>query len=190
MDSEELLAQLADIHLPAEISYWPPAPGWWILALIVLVLMVLAIRRYIRHRNLHQICQHALAELNRCYNSYVNEASGGGDDKKLRYVNEFNSVIRRVALYHFPQSNVASLGGHAWVDFIRKKGESSKLDDSIAAALSFGRFQTECDVDVVALNSLGEEWITSLYLGDPNSTKESLNLTASETAGVDQVTNA
>jgi hypothetical protein len=190
LDSEELLAQLADIHLPAEITSWPPAPGWWILALIVLVLVVLAIRRYIRHRNLHQICQHALAELSRCYNSYANEASGGGDDLKLKYVNEFNSVIRRVALYHFPQPNVASLSGRAWVDFIREKGESSRLDDSIAAALSFGRFQTECDVDVDALNNLGEEWITSLYLGDPNSTKESLNPTASDISGVDQVTNA
>jgi len=190
LDSEELLAQLADIHLPAEISYWPPAPGWWILALIVLALVVLAIRRYIRHRNLHQICQHALAELSHCYNSYAKRASADGDDQKLRYVNEFNSVIRRVALYHFPKSNVASLGGHAWVDFIRKKGESSRLDDSIAAALSFGRFQADCDVDVVALNSLGEEWITSLYIGATKSTKEGANQAASDSASLDQVTNA
>ncbi|MDD9889677.1 MAG: DUF4381 domain-containing protein [Gammaproteobacteria bacterium] len=83
---------------------------------------------------------------------------------RLRYVNEFNSVMRRVALVHFPQANVASLGGDAWVDFIRQKGDSSGLNDEIAAALSFGRFQTQCDVDVDAMNSLGQAWITSLYL--------------------------
>ncbi len=180
MDSEELLAQLADIHLPADISYWPPAPGWWILTLIALALLMLAIRRYIKHRNLLQICRHALAELSRCYSSYANEASGTGNNLKLKYINEFNSVIRRVAIYHFPQSNVASLGGRAWVDFIKEKGESSKLDDSIAAALSFGRFQSECDVDVIALNSMGEEWISSLYLGHPNPTKKNLNSTTSD----------
>ncbi|MEC7549612.1 MAG: DUF4381 domain-containing protein, partial [Pseudomonadota bacterium] len=45
MDSEELLAQLADIHLPAEISFWPPAFGWWILALLLLVAGSFATRK-------------------------------------------------------------------------------------------------------------------------------------------------
>jgi hypothetical protein len=65
-------------------------------------------------------------------------------------------------------ANVASLGGNAWVDFIREKGDSSQLDDGIAAALSYGRFQTECEVDVEAMNNLGQQWVTSLYLGDQN----------------------
>ena len=60
---------------------------------------------------------------------------------------------------------MASLSGQAWVDFIREKGDSFRLDDEIAAALSYGRFQTKCDVDVEAMNSLGQQWITSLYLG-------------------------
>ena len=45
MDSEELLAQLADIHLPAEISFWPPAFGWWILALLLLIAGSFATRK-------------------------------------------------------------------------------------------------------------------------------------------------
>ncbi|NKB31833.1 MAG: DUF4381 family protein [Pseudomonadales bacterium] len=165
MDSEELLAQLADIHLPAEVSYWPPAPGWWILALLLLVAVVYFVRRMVQLRNLRQVCQHALAELDRCYKSFAG-ANGDPGSVRLRYVNEFNSVMRRVALVHFPQANVASLGGDAWVDFIRQKGDSSGLNDEIAAALSFGRFQTQCDVDVDAMNNLGQAWITSLYLGN------------------------
>ena len=66
---------------------------------------------------------------------------------------------------HFPQTNVASLGGDDWVDFIRKKGDSSLLSEKIAAAISYGRFQTACDVDVDILNNLGHIWIRSLYLG-------------------------
>lgn len=165
MDSEELLAQLADIHMPSVITYWPPAPGWWLLAVAFIGLCVFLGRKLARYSKLHKICQHALAELERCYQEFAVADDVDAGTLKLRYINEFNSVIRRVALFHFPQDKVASLSGQAWVDFIREKGDSFRLDDEIAAALSYGRFQTKCDVDVEAMNSLGQQWITSLYLG-------------------------
>ncbi len=164
MDSEELLAQLADIHLPGAISYWPPAPGWWILALIALIALALLVRKAKRYRTQQNICQYALAELDACYARYTNTDNGNLGELKLRFVNQFNSVLRRVALVHFPQANVASLGGAAWVDFIRQNSESSLLDEEISAALQYGRFQTQCDVDVDAMLELGHQWISTLYL--------------------------
>lgn len=163
MDSEELLAQLADIHLPAAISYWPPAPGWWVLACLVIALLVFAGKKVARSIRQQKICQYALAELEHCYLELAQAEDQAPNSLKLCFVNQFNSVLRRVALYHFPHSNVASLAGVAWVDFIREKGDSSLLNDEIAQALSYGRFQTEIDVDVEALNSLGQQWISSLY---------------------------
>ena len=32
--------QLHDIHLPDPAGWWPPAPGWWILALLLLALLI------------------------------------------------------------------------------------------------------------------------------------------------------
>lgn len=164
MDSEELLAQLADIHLPEPVSFWPPAPGWWVLALLVLIGLVYLGRRVLAARTRRKICDYALNELEGCYQSLVNSPQDDLDNLKLRYVNEVNSVLRRVALVHFPQANVASLGGHAWVDFIRQNGDASLLNEEIAAALSHGRFQTKCSVDADALHSMGRAWISSLYL--------------------------
>lgn len=175
MDSEELLAQLADIHLPAAISYWPPAPGWWVLAVVLIALLSFAGKKLTRSIRQRKICQHALAELERCYIALARDEDLQGDRLKLRFVNEFNSVMRRVALYHFPQSNVASLAGMAWVDFIREKGDSSLLNEEIAEALSYGRFQTKIDVDVDALNKLGQQWITSLYSAKPNTHQQGLS---------------
>lgn len=164
MDSEELLAQLADIHLPQPVGMWPPAPGWWILGILLIVLAFLAARWYLRYSRLQKVCNHALAELDQCYARLTDATGEGRDAAKLRYINEVNTVLRRVALVHFPLTSSASLDGDAWVDFIRQKGESSAMTDEIAAALSYGRFQKHCEVDVTALDNFGRRWITSLYL--------------------------
>jgi len=179
MEPAELLAQLADIHLPEPVSFWPPAPGWWVLAVLVLVLGIILGRKYYQYYKQRKTCEFALRELQHAYTGYTQSQNPATDPGQLRlaYVNEVNAVLRRVALWHFPQSNVASLGGNAWVDFIREKGESSKLTDEIADALSKGRFQTHCNVDVDALNDLGRQWISSLYMGSA-ATTNSRRLTA------------
>lgn len=180
MDSEELLAQLADIHLPEPVSYWPPAIGWWVLAAIALVLLIILLRKIANIRRQQKICQYALAELQRCYDSYSHGDPADIDQNKLDYVNQFNTVVRRVALVHYPRDNAASLDGASWVDFIRQKGESSLMTDDIAAALQYGRFQTKCDVDVDAMQGFGQQWIESLYKGGkaPNTTTDPQGLSS------------
>lgn len=173
MDSEELLAQLADIHLPEPVSYWPPAPGWWILTLLLVIALAFTIRRIIQIRTRKKICEFALAELDRCYQQLEAGDPGKLDELKLRYVNQINSVMRRVALVHFPQSRVASLSGREWVDFIREKGESSLLNEELAAALAHGRFQTRCDVDIDALDEMSRVWVRGLYMVSPRPASNS-----------------
>jgi len=184
MDSEELLAQLADIHLPEPVSYWPPAIGWWILAAIALVLLVILYRKFASKQRQRKNLPYALAELQRCYDSYSQADAANSDQNKLDYVNQFNTVVRRVALVHYPQANAASLDGASWVDFIRQKGDSSLLSDDIATALQFGRFQTKCDVDVDAMQGFGQQWIQSLYIGDKKPNDDSGNETASASRGL------
>jgi len=184
MDSEELLAQLADIHLPEPVSYWPPAIGWWVLAAIALVLLVILLRKIASSQRQQKICRYALAELQRCYSNYSQADPVSIDQNKLNYVNQFNTVIRRVALVHYPQANAASLDGASWVDFIRQKGESSLMTDDIAAALQYGRFQTKCEVDVDAMQSFGQQWVESLYKGSVKPSEGSRDNTATNPQGL------
>ena len=43
------LEQLRDIHLPQAVHWWPPAPGWWIVAAVVLALTIW-LSRYLQAR--------------------------------------------------------------------------------------------------------------------------------------------
>lgn len=172
MDSAELLAQLADIHLPGEISYWPPAPGWWILAALIIataIWSVIVIGRKIRQR---RICSFALQELESIHHDYLasDKATKEADNAaNLLFVNQFNAVIRRVALWHYPDGGIASLGGEAWVDFIREKGDSSAMTEEIAKVISHGRFMPSCQVDTNQLLTFGQQWISSLYMSNTNA---------------------
>jgi hypothetical protein len=180
MDSEELLAQLADIHLPEPVSLWPPALGWWILAILLLILALWMGRKSLiasRHR---KIKAQALTELERCYSNYSLDSESDTNRLNLRFVNEANSVLKRVALVHFPGSAVAGLGGPEWVDFIRSNGQSGLLTPEIANALSHGRFQTKLEINVDEMNTFAVQWIASLYDGQnqTESTKPQIEETA------------
>ncbi|HVK52452.1 MAG TPA: DUF4381 family protein [Pseudoxanthomonas sp.] len=49
MDPSQLV--LRDVHSPPAPALWPPAPGWWLLAgAVLLILLVLLAWRWLRHR--------------------------------------------------------------------------------------------------------------------------------------------
>ncbi len=175
MDSTDPLSQLADIHLPAEVGFWPPAPGWWLLlALLVAALVWLGIRLFKQWQRQRR-CNFALAELDKCYQSYSSAAPTDEQQSaaKLNLINGVNAVLRRVALKHFPEAQVASLSGAQWVTFIRESSSSALLDEQIATALAQGRFARRCDVDTEKLQAMAQQWIKGLYLAKIGPTQSS-----------------
>ena len=176
MDSADPLSQLADIHLPEPIGFWPPAPGWWVLLILLLIVAFVCYSRYLTTWKQKRICNFALRELDKCVAEFRRASVVLNDDKdsaKLNFVNEVNAVLRRVALKHFPQDLPASLGGDHWITFLRHHGDASLLDDALAHTLSQGRFARHWDVDDDALYRMAHKWITSLYLARIDSSKNS-----------------
>ena len=43
--SGDLASLLRDIHLPQVPAWWPPRPGWWLVALVLLAAVLWWLRR-------------------------------------------------------------------------------------------------------------------------------------------------
>ena len=110
MDPAEI--PLRDLHLPAEISWWPPAPGWWLLlglaGIGVLVLTVFA--RKARAGNA------ARRAALRVLDDYA------GDYRRHRnpviLATQVSALLRRVMLAYAPRSEVAGLTGRDWLEWL------------------------------------------------------------------------
>jgi hypothetical protein len=165
VEAEELLNQLADIHLPAAVSYWPPAPGWWLLlALLLAGLGWIAFGYYRRWQQKQRLLQ-ALAGLDLAWQTYLAASSNEALHNKagLDLLYSCNSLLKRVAMTNHPDSEVAALSGQAWLDFLDTSGKCEDFTKGAGKVLADGEYKPRFDADAQALEALVRSWITQQY---------------------------
>ncbi|MFA6303414.1 MAG: DUF4381 domain-containing protein [Legionella sp.] len=146
------LAQLKDIHLPTPISWWPLAPGWYlVMALVVLLVVWIVSALYKRARDARPKKQ-ALALLAKYQAHYNKNADTQVSSARV------SELLRRVALVYFPRADVASLYGQEWVDFLNRtsKGIDFKPVEKALLEAPFNAAQT---MDLHALFKTAQLWI-------------------------------
>ena len=112
MNPQDPLSALHPLRDPALVGWWPPAPGWWLLlGLILLLLIGLALflwRRY--RRNAYR--RLALRQLQAIQVQYRQD----GDSS--RFITAVNALLKSVALVAYPRRDVASSSGEEWLEFL------------------------------------------------------------------------
>lgn len=105
------LSQLAPDHAPPPSDGWPPAPGWWLLAVLIIA-MGLGLWRWWRHppRRLRRV---ALAELRILESASL-------DDGTL--AQQLELLMRRYAVSRYGRAAVAGLSGARWIEFVVSHG--------------------------------------------------------------------
>lgn len=95
------LAQLSDIHLPENVHNYPIAPGWWLLAIIVMALVVYGIIKLRQYFKARKVQKQAL--------------------KQLLAATEMSTIVtilKWAALQYFPRQQVAYLTGNNFKTFL------------------------------------------------------------------------
>ena len=152
--SGENALPLRDIHLPAGVDWFPPAPGWWGVSVLVLSATGFAIfwcwRRYRRNRFIRE-AEALLAGLR----------ATATQRTPLQQVDEIAALIRRVAMSRHGRHEVAGHTGDAWLQFLDKSGKTRGFTQGPGRILGPLRFRPDPAVDADALAQLAADWIRS-----------------------------
>jgi MYXO-CTERM domain-containing protein len=90
------------------VSWWPPAPGWWLLAALALLALAALAGWQIRRRR-HRLHRELAAALDGLRALPASEQAE-------RVPRELSVLLRRAALTLEPRAEVAGLTGERWLD--------------------------------------------------------------------------
>ena len=110
------LDNLRDIVAPEPVSWWPPAPGWWLVAFLVLTVATAVAHRFCRQWQRNAYRRAALRAI-----------------EQTTSIAEVSDVLKRAALAAYPRPQVASLAGDAWCEWLEKTGREQVPPQAVVA---------------------------------------------------------
>ena len=121
MSVENPLINLKDIHLPPPVSFWPPAPGWWVLAVLLISSLFIGGVWFYRQHKKRRPKTEALRILKDLQILYQNSQD------EVVSLRNLSNLIRRTALTLYDIDAVASLQGSSWLEFLDKTGKTKEF---------------------------------------------------------------
>jgi len=153
MNSTPPTLDLRDIHSAPPPEFWPPAPGWWVLGVLVVALLTLTIvwlvRRYRRYRQQQRV----LAELEQLKTLDTQQ-------QVAEFTTAVSTLLRRVALMCYARQRVAPLSGVEWLNFLDETGGGGEFSTGAGQVLAYGPYTPHTqDVSADRLLALAQNWI-------------------------------
>lgn len=144
------LAPLKNIHLQAEPDFFPPAIGWWIIFIMVFVLIVICLIWFYWYYTSPK--QYSLRLLKSLYKQNLSPIEFGIEISKL---------LKRVALFAFPNEDIASLSGKTWKLFLmtHASGSLNAQQAEFISEVAYLPVQKAVAINQDTLYTAVKEWI-------------------------------
>ena len=148
----DLLAQLRDIHSAPVEPWWPPAPGWWMLAAMLAFGLFLLARRVLEGYRLRQR-RRRLAGYVDAIETVIDPASA-----PQAFLSAINGIFKIVTIEAFPDANCAGMQGAEWVAFLQRNIVSDERAAQLQA-LAEGPYRPVTAFEPETLAGLARHWI-------------------------------
>ena len=145
---------LRDIQIPEVIGLWPPAIGWWFLAVLIPLSLYLSYKLYRRLTR-----KTALKALKKHFKILKLNTELSEQQKLIA----LSSLMRRAAVSLYPRVETASLTGKEWLDFLNQSLKiSSSFNTQTGQLLVDAAYRPAPDLsELNALFALCEQWINT-----------------------------
>lgn len=135
------LDNLRDIVQLPPVSWWPLAPGWWVVLMVLAIISIVAAVRAWQRWSANAYRRAALHEL-----------------QSATTVSAVEKILKRAALCAFSRKEVASLAGHAWCQWLGETS-GSEVPPTVAHSLTEDVFRYPNSVDTAETRAFAAEWI-------------------------------
>jgi hypothetical protein len=154
-DLNALLEQLHDVHAPSPVSMWPPAYGWWLLALLCICL-VAGLVWWFKYRR-RSVKKYFTRELQKVR---VDFAVARDKDLLLQNISIFlRRVVRAVDKENIYAS---SLTASAWLEYLDQIGKTNDFTQGPGRVLADGPFRKHNDYDPEQVLQVVQRWLVKL----------------------------
>ena len=147
MNPEDLLAQLRNLDTPAEISWWPPALGWWILASLVIAAIIAFVLITVRDYRAGAAARQAKVCITQAHQSYLD--SDASALSRSIFLQEVNAILKRLAANYEGSNQVAGLTGKAWRSYLADVAPELNATELEPFVSAIYEAQPQIDVDEV-----------------------------------------
>jgi len=142
---------LRDIHAAAPPAFWPPAPGWWVVALLLIAILVLSTLWLLRRYRLYRLKVDIMDE--------IESLSTCNNENTEEFTAHLSMLLRRIALRRYSRERVAPLTGSDWLRFLDETGGNGDFEHGIGQILEVGPYRPQTrELPAEALLALARRW--------------------------------
>lgn len=146
---------LKDIHIPQPIGWWLPAPGWWLL--VIMIPLALWLLWWLYQALTRKTAVKAAKQM-------LQQIQQDNQQTDLQKLCAISVLLRRTAISCYPRPETAALTGSDWLRFLDRNLPGHPFSEGPGKILIEAPYQRNTDIEVPLddLIRLCRDWLNSL----------------------------